>query len=277
MISEELQKKIDRAIRLLQSIKADEIELSYSGGKDSDVILELAKMAGIKFRAIYKNTTIDPPYTIKHVKGKGVEIIRPKETFAQLIQKNGFPNQFMRFCCKYLKEYKVLDKAIHGIRRSESRKRAERYKEPTFCRVYNKDDKVEVFMPILEWTDDDVKEFIDYYKVKCHPLYYDEKGIFHPKRRLGCMCCPLASAKKRIWYFKAYPLMVRFYIRNGKRFLDNHPNSKTAKRFDSVYDWFVYDLFHGINKNIMEQFKPNMFGERLDSKKCLEDYFKIKL
>ncbi|MBO5854996.1 MAG: phosphoadenosine phosphosulfate reductase family protein [Bacteroidales bacterium] len=276
MLSEQLQKKVDRAIRLLQSIKADEIELSYSGGKDSDVILELAKMSGIKFRAIYKNTTIDPPYTIKHVKEKGVEIIRPKETFAQLIQKNGFPNQFMRFCCKYLKEYKVLDKAIHGIRRSESRKLSERYKEPTYCRVYNKDDKVEVFMPILEWSDDDIKQFVDHFKVKCHPLYYDN-GVFHPERRLGCMCCPLASSRKRIEYFKAYPLMVRFYIRNGKRFLDTHTSTKTAKRFDSVYDWFVYDLFHGINKNIMEQFKPNMFGERLDSKKYLEDYFKIKL
>lgn len=136
--------------------------MSYSGGKDSDVILELAKMAGIKFRAIYKNTTIDPPYTITHVKSKGVEIVRPKKTFARLIQENGFPNQFMRFCCKHLKEYKVLDKAIHGIRRCESVKRTERYKEPTYCRVYNKDEKVEVFMPILEWSDDELKQFVDY-------------------------------------------------------------------------------------------------------------------
>lgn len=37
------------------------MELSYSGGKDSDVILELAKMSGIPFRPIYKKTTIDPP------------------------------------------------------------------------------------------------------------------------------------------------------------------------------------------------------------------------
>ena len=60
--SEVLKKKVKQAINLLQSIKTDEpIEVAYSGGKDSDVILELAKMAGIKYRAIYKNTTIDPP------------------------------------------------------------------------------------------------------------------------------------------------------------------------------------------------------------------------
>lgn len=242
-MKEELRKKVDRAIRLLQSIKSDEIELSYSGGKDSDVILELAKMAGIKFRAIYKNTTIDPPYTIKHVKGKGVEIVRPKVTFANLIQSNGFPNQFMRFCCKHLKEYKVLDKAIHGIRRAESVRRAKRYKEPTYCRVYSKDEKVEVFMPILEWTDEDVKEFVDYYKVKCHPLYYDNKGIFHPERRLVCMCCPLASPTKRIEQFKKYPNMVKFYIRNGDIWLKSHTHTLTAKKYKDVYEWFVVDLF----------------------------------
>lgn len=44
---QELEKKVQRAIRLLQSIPKDkEIELSYSGGKDSDVILELANMGG---------------------------------------------------------------------------------------------------------------------------------------------------------------------------------------------------------------------------------------
>lgn len=276
-MTEELKKKVDRAIRLLQSIKADEIELSYSGGKDSDIILELAKMAGIKYRAIYKNTTIDPPYTIAHVKSKGVEIIRPEKNFATLIRLNGYPNQFMRFCCRYLKEYKVLDKAIHGIRRCESVKRANRYKEPTYCRIYGKDEKVEVFMPILEWTDDDVKSFVDYYNVKCHPLYYDENGEFHPERRLGCMCCPLASHRKRIDQFMHYPGMVKFYISNGKKFLQSHPNSKTALKFSNVYDWFMFDLFSKVYKNLFEQFKPNIFGERIDSKKFLEDYFKIKL
>lgn len=70
------EKKVARAIRLLQNIPQDgPIEVSYSGGKDSDVILELAKMAGINYRAIYKNTTIDPPGTIKHCREMGVEVI----------------------------------------------------------------------------------------------------------------------------------------------------------------------------------------------------------
>ncbi|MBQ1347957.1 MAG: hypothetical protein IIY58_01170, partial [Aeriscardovia sp.] len=44
------KRKIDFAIKLLRDIPQDgPLELSYSGGKDSDIILELARMAGIKF------------------------------------------------------------------------------------------------------------------------------------------------------------------------------------------------------------------------------------
>ena len=169
----ELQKKVDFAIKLLQSIPQDgDIEISYSGGKDSDVILELAKMAGIPYRAIYKATTIDPPQTIAHAREMGAEVIRPKKTFFQLVSKSGFPSRFSRWCCSALKEYKVCDRAIQGVRRSESRKRAERYKEPEVCRVYSAKEKVKQYLPILEWTDQDVEEFIKERNIKCHPLYY---------------------------------------------------------------------------------------------------------
>lgn len=90
MVNEQLQKKIERAIKLIRTAAGDDIvEVSYSGGKDSDVILELAKMAGIKFRAIYKNTTIDPPGTISHCKSMGVEITPPSD-FSATCQKEGY-------------------------------------------------------------------------------------------------------------------------------------------------------------------------------------------
>lgn len=108
--SSALSKKIKDSITLLQTMcRGKTVELCYSGGKDSDVILELAKMAGIRFRAIYKNTTIDPPGTIKHCLRNGVEIVRAKETFFHLIQQKGFPTRRARFCCDVLK-----DKASDG-------------------------------------------------------------------------------------------------------------------------------------------------------------------
>ena len=91
MRNEAYKKKVDRAVKLIRSSVGDDVvEVSYSGGKDSDVILELVKMAGVKYRAIYKNTTIDPPGTIAHVLSKGVEVMRPEISFFKLIEKNVF-------------------------------------------------------------------------------------------------------------------------------------------------------------------------------------------
>ena len=96
-MNKELDKKVVQAVKLLQvcyKAAGEPLELAYSGGKDSDVILELAKISGIEYRAIYKNTTIDPPGTIKHVKANGVEIRRPKDSFFSLMIKKGYPNRY---------------------------------------------------------------------------------------------------------------------------------------------------------------------------------------
>ena len=274
----ELQKKVDRAIRLLQSIPTDkgDIEISYSGGKDSDVILELAKMAGIPYRAIYKNTTIDPAGTIAHAMKNGVEVIRPKESFFRLVSKFGFPNRYYRFCCSALKEYKVCDIAIQGIRRSESRKRAEIYKEPEICRVYSAKEKAKVYLPILEWSDEDVSEFIKERNIKCHPLYY-RGGQFDVTKRLGCMGCPLQSRKKRIQVFKDNPKYLKAWIMAGqKRYTSEaYQNGKSKYKLKDAFAAMGYQLYC----DNMEQFKTmtyGLFGE-FDWKEFLQKEFKIDM
>jgi phosphoadenosine phosphosulfate reductase len=108
-MTDDLQKKVDRAVRLLQTVAKGydgEIELGYSGGKDSDVILHLARRAGIRIKPIYRNTTIDPPGTIAHVREVGgVQMLRPEKTFFQLIEQKGLPSRIRLFCCEKLKEY----------------------------------------------------------------------------------------------------------------------------------------------------------------------------
>lgn len=277
MINKDLESKINSAIGLLQAIARNydkPIEIAYSGGKDSDVILQLAKESGINYRAIYKNTTIDPPGTIKHVKEMGVEIKQPEKTFAELISENGLPNRFKRFCCGHLKEYKVLDKAILGIRKSESIKRKKRYKEPVVCRFFGKktpENKVEQIFPILDWTDADVRDFLKDRRIKVAPLYYDEKGKFIFKRRLGCLCCPLMSKKNRIESFKKNPKMVKLYLRAMKLYMNSHDSI-----YNDVYEWFVRDIFHPKEEE-WQKHKNGMFNEKIDYKKFIENYFKIKL
>jgi phosphoadenosine phosphosulfate reductase len=279
----ELQKKVDRAVKLIQSagkIAAEHgqpLEICYSGGKDSDVILELARMSGINYRAIYKNTTIDPPGTIKHARDNGVEVRQPKMTFRDILWSHGLPSRFRRACCDKLKEYKILDYAVVGVRRDESAKRAKRYKEPELCRVYNKKEKARQYLPILDFTAADIEAFIKERGIKCHPLYYDEDGTFHVERRLGCMGCPLASKKQRMEEFKAHPQMARFYIKGAQHFLDTHPNSKIHGYFKDACEWFTFSLYCDNLEEFRYKFGTNMFGESIDCKQHLEQLFNIKL
>lgn len=271
-MTKELQKKVDFAIKLLQSIPTDDgpIELSYSSGKDSDVILELAKMAGIPYRAIYKNTTIDPIGAIAHAKEAGAEIIRPEKTFFQLIREKGLPNRFRRFCCESLKEYAVCARSVQGIRRAESVKRAKNYKEPEICRTYPGKQKVRVYLPILEWTDEDVAEFIKERNIKCHPLYY-KNGQFDVTQRLGCIGCPLIYEKKRIEQFKQYPKLLRLWIKNANIYMRNHPDNKNM--FKDAFEQMYAELFF---HNIKDYDRDTLFGE-INHKEILENTFNINL
>ena len=283
MMNIHLQKKVSQAVKLLQvcyKAAGEPLEVAYSGGKDSDVILELAKMSGIEYRAIYKNTTIDPPGTIKHVKENGVEIRRPKETFFALMKKIGFPNRYVRYCCGILKEYKILDNCVMGIRKCESVRRSKRYSEPTECRIFggNKKNHVNAIYPILDWSDEDELEFIEVRGIKLHPLYYREDGSIDITKRLGCMCCPLMYYKKRLEAFKQYPGMVKAYLRCGEEFLMSHPESKLAKQNSDVYEYFVATAFFKNYKDFVKATSgDSIFSDGPDYKRLIEYYFDITL
>lgn len=279
----DLNKKIKFAIRLMQQAAAmaekvgQPLEICYSGGKDSDVILTLAEMAGVAFKGVYKCTGIDPRGTISHAKERGCVVLPPKKRFRQCIVEHGLPSRFRRHCCGELKEYKVYDYAVVGVRRDESTKRAARYKEPEICRVYNKNEKSRQYLPILEWSAEDIAEFIAAEGIKCHPLYYDECGKFHVERRLGCIGCPLKSKKKRIEDFMMHPNYIKLYTSGAEQFLATHPNSKQHRNFRNAYEWFVMSLFADNMVEFRNRFGTNLFEAGTDCKQFLEDYFKITL
>lgn len=275
----ELEKKVQRSIKVLRMYKGDDpIEVSYSGGKDSDVILALTKMAGIPYRAIYKNTTIDPPGTVQHCKDNGVEVLMPKERFLDIVARKGFPTRRARFCCEVLKEYKILDNAVQGIRRSESTKRAKNYaeNEPIICRNYSKSEHVNVYLPILDWTDKDVADFIKAHGIKCHPLYYTEDGKFCVERRLGCIGCPMQS-DNGVADFKRHPKMLRQWLRAGKVWWNKERDMELAsvKKFGDIYALMAHSLFFD-DYDSFQAANNSMFGKE-DWKQRLEDYFKIEL
>ena len=291
----ELEEKVRNSVLLIRHAyrhaihHGQHLEVAISGGKDSDVLIELCKIACVwgkdGLRPLYRCTTIDPPGTINHVLSQGVEIRRPKMSFRDCILRSGFPTMFTRHCCGVLKEFSIEDYVVIGVRRSESVKRAKNYHEPEICKVYpNGGGKAIQYLPLLDWTDDDVREFVQEHNIKCHPLYYDEQGNFHVERRLGCMGCPLTYRKKRAEEFKKYPKMVRFWCHAGKEYLDSHPKVKVHEYFDDVFEWFVCNLFYASIKDFRVDYPRednapmDLFGdEKKDCKSFLEDYFNVNL
>ena len=139
-----------------------------------------------------------------------------------------------------------MDKAIQGIRRSESVKRAKTYNEPTKCRIYgSKKNYVEAIYPILDFTDKDIEEFVKERDVKLHPLYYNEDGSLNIKKRLGCMGCPLKS-NNGLADFKANPKLVRAWLRAGKKWWDSKPNIESRKN-TGIYTSCLCQVYSSIH------------------------------
>lgn len=279
----ELSKKIKTSIKLINLISQSaeeansELELCYSGGKDSDVLLRLTQMANVPYTAIYRETTIDPPGTRNHALNAGAKVREPKLSFREIIEKKGFPSRYFRFCCEILKEYKILDFAMTGVRADESKKRTQ-YKEPSICRIYKHKEKVQMMMPILNWTRQDVSEFITTEGIKCHPIYYNADGVFHAEIRLGCIGCPLANWKFRVSEFEQYPKFVKLWIKAGQAYLDSHPNVKAHQYFRDAADMFAYNLWCNSMKEFEQRFKITLEQNNgLPPRTYIENTFNIDL
>lgn len=275
----DLYKKVYSSIKFLQAIDKNvegPIALGYSGGKDSDVILHLCKMAGISVMPFYHNTTIDPPGVIRHCKENNVKILQPEISFFKLIELKGVPTRFARFCCSALKEKKIADHIILGIRRVESVKRTKIYKEPVHCRFFSKKEKTQQILPILDWTNENVLEFVKSENISLHPIY-SENGVIDVRKRLGCIGCPLASINKRRAEFLRYPKMLDLWIRHYSvyyyRMQDR--NSKSVSHFRNPYERFISDLFFYRLRDYIAYREGLLFD--YDAKTILENYFKIEL
>lgn len=127
-----------QALDILHGFSGSEpYQLGYSGGKDSDVILHLAKKAGVSFQAVHNLTTVDAPETVRYIRSKPEVVIEyPKMSMWQLIVKHKTPpTRLFRYCCEELKERSGIGKKlITGVRKAESRKRRNNQGVVTFTK-----------------------------------------------------------------------------------------------------------------------------------------------
>lgn len=229
--------------------------VGFSGGKDSQVLLELVKMAGVKYKAYYNVTTNDPPDNLYFIRSFYPEVtfIHHHPNLYTLISSKGLPTIFHRWCCRLFKEGAgVGNVVLTGVRREESYKRANytsvdvqsRRKEhidrttqysidnlmETHHDCIKGQDKI-MINPLADWTTTDIWVYIAENKLPVNPCY----KISH---RVGCMFCPYSSEEQITYYETTYPLFHHLLLANLQLFLDKKGGDKILHSTLEHYNWW---------------------------------------
>lgn len=87
-----IQKTQQRLKEWVDTFGVDGVYISFSGGKDSTVLLHIARQMYPKIKAVFSDTGLEFPEVRKFVKTfDNVDWVKPKMAFKQVIEKYGYP------------------------------------------------------------------------------------------------------------------------------------------------------------------------------------------
>ena len=268
-------KAIDRlkaASDMSLAIYQKPLSICYSGGKDSEVLLDLAIKAKIPMVVVNNHTTADAPETVRHIRKafsrleeKGIKTLinyptykgEPTSMWKLIPQKLMPPTRLVRYCCAVLKETYGKDSFIAtGVRWDESNKRKDRaimeiqvgkVSDSINLNNDNNEDRrlfescelkgKRVVNPIIDWKDDEIWDYCRSEKTDLNPLY----GCGF--NRVGCIGCPMASLA-RFAEFRIYPKYKQMYIHAFDRMLEERKRRGKESQWQSgeeVFHWWVED------------------------------------
>lgn len=271
--------------------------ITYSGGKDSQVLVALAERSGIDFEVVNSHTTADAPETVyfireqfRQMEGCGINCTiekprykgKPTSMWSLIPQKMMPPTRLVRYCCSVLKENVGRNRFIAtGVRWDESSRRKNsrgvmelmhRDADKRIILMGDNDEKRKLFEscelkgkmtvnPIVDWTDDDVWDYIHSERLPVNSLYCEGW------KRVGCIGCPLAKRGGRQREFMRWPKYEELYVAAFDRMLEARKKrnlESEGKKFATddwqtgrdVFRWWMED------KNIAGQL--SMFDEEGD-------------
>lgn len=259
-----LRGKIEHSIDLIRkgealALKYDKDNgyfLAFSGGKDSQCLIHLAQMGGVKFKANMSLTSIDPPSVIRFVRHHYPEVVlhSPKESIYSLaVKRKILPTMRIRWCCADLKESASAGKVtLTGVRAAESVRRSKRNEVEVSNKKYSGDldgfyewSKEQIGKKHRKINEDEFSMTSDN-EVRCiggrdtiiiNPIFtWSEKDVwdflndvcqvphcelydegFH---RIGCILCPMASPRQKQIEIKRYPHVKKNWIKAIKEIIN---------------------------------------------------------
>lgn len=251
MLTPEQEKKVEVAYeRFRWAAKEAErlfdmpLVVQYSGGKDSDVILQIAKESGVPFRVTHNLTTADPPDNVYYIRrvfarlreeGIDCRINIPKRSLWKIMRETlVIPSRITRVCCSELKERKMPDAPyiVTGVRWAES---PGRRAKSGIAMVYNAsahtrgEEQAAAAAGLLTTDDASSRRLFEQCQMRgvrvLNPIidwsdddvwsYLASRGIEgNPLykegwTRIGCVGCPLAGRRAREIEFARYPKLYK--------------------------------------------------------------------
>lgn len=257
----QLRKKIEHSVTLVR--RAERLALEYdaedgfyntfSGGKDSQALYYIVKMAKVKFKTHMSLTSVDPADVIRFVKREYPSVVRHKpkmSMFADAVEKQILPTMRVRWCCADFKESAGAGKVtLIGIRAQESNRRAKRNEVEVSNRTFSgnlsqffswseseKEKKLKKLKRKLNEdefsvsTDNEVHCINGKDSILISPIFhwteqdvwYFLNEIIHAPHcslydegytRIGCILCPMATPKSKRRDVERFPHVKRGWIK----------------------------------------------------------------
>jgi len=210
-----LEKKERQAIGLMRSLQSNDLFVSYSGGKDSQVVLSLAKKALSRFKVVFIDTGIEFPETLEFVRSScsGLSLLSASSgSFFKALDFFGPPARDFRWCCKACKIAplnSLLSRyfpggavSLDGERRYESFNRSRRGISSSNPWAPSQIS----FHPINSWNSLDVWLYILSSGEPFNPLY----SLGHD--RIGCWLCPASTMSDLFLLERQHPALSKKWL-----------------------------------------------------------------